>query len=105
MGPENDILSVDVEKVIRGKSERLADRIPRFVIEYIKKIIHQDEINRLLYDNRERTGVDFATHILQDLNVTYRVHYTGNTRPEPHRRYIFVSNHPLVGLNGMILIS
>ena len=105
MEPENNILSVDVEKVIRGKSRKLAERLPRFVIEYIKRAIHQDEINRLLYKNREYTGVDFATHILQDLDVTYNVHFTGASRPTPGGRYIFVSNHPLGGLDGMILIS
>lgn len=105
MEPENNILSVDVEKVIRGKSRKLAERLPRFVIEYIKRAIHQDEINRLLYKNREYTGVDFATHILQDLDVTYNVHFTGTSRPTPGGRYIFVSNHPLGGLDGMILIS
>ena len=105
MEPENNILSVDVEKVIRGKSRKLAERLPRFVIEYIKRTIHQDEINRLLYKNREYTGVDFATHILQDLDVTYNVHFTGASRPTPGGRYIFVSNHPLGGLDGMILIS
>ena len=105
MEPENNILSVDIEKVMRGKSERLAERLPRCVIEYIKRTIHQDEINRLLYKNREYTGVDFATHILQDLDVTYNVHFTGSTRPSPGGRYIFVSNHPLGGLDGMILIS
>ena len=105
MEPENNILSVDVEKVIRGKSRKLAERLPRYVIEYIKRAIHQDEINRLLYKNREYTGVDFATHILQDLDVTYNVHFTGASRPTPGGRYIFVSNHPLGGLDGMILIS
>ena len=105
MEPENNILSVDVEKVIRGKSRKLAERLPRFVIEYIKRTIHQDEINRLLYKNREYTGVDFATHILQDLDVNYNVHFTGASRPIPGGRYIFVSNHPLGGLDGMILIS
>ena len=105
MEPENNILSVDVEKVIRGKSRKLAERLPRYVIEYIKRAIHQDEINRLLYKNREYTGVDFATHILQDLDVTYNVHFTGASRPIPGGRYIFVSNHPLGGLDGMILIS
>ena len=105
MEPENNILSVDVEKVIRGKSRKLAERLPRFVIEYIKRTIHQDEINRMLYKNREYTGVDFATHILQDLDVTYNVHFTGASRPIPGGRYIFVSNHPLGGLDGMILIS
>ena len=75
MDSESNILSVDIEKVIRGKSQKLADRLPRCVINYIKKIIHQDEINRLLLENREYTGVEFATHILKDLDVSYRVHY------------------------------
>ena len=60
MDSESNILSVDIEKVIRGKSQKLADRLPRCVINYIKKIIHQDEINRLLLENREYTGVEFA---------------------------------------------
>lgn len=105
MDSENNILSVDVEKVIRGKNPGLADRIPRFVMEYVKRLIHQDEINRLLLDNRDYCGVDFAAHIIRDLNVTYNVHYTGKTSPLPGGRYIFVSNHPLGGLDGMILIS
>ena len=104
MDSENNILSVDIEKVIRGKSQKLADRLPRFVLNYIKKTIHQDEINRLLLENREYTGVEFATHILKDLDVSYRVHFSGK-RPAPDGRYIFVSNHPLGGLDGMILIS
>ena len=104
MDSESNILSVDIEKVIRGKSQKLADRLPRCVINYIKKIIHQDEINRLLLENREYTGVEFASHILKDLDVSYRVHFSGK-RPAPDGRYIFVSNHPLGGLDGMILIS
>ena len=104
MEPESTILSVDVEKVIRGKSPKLADRMPRFLIEYVKRIVHQDEINRLLLENREYTGVEFATHILKDLDVSYRVHFSGK-RPAPDGRYIFVSNHPLGGLDGMILTS
>ena len=104
MDSESNILSVDIEKVIRGKSQKLADRLPRFVLNYIKKTIHQDEINRLLLENREYTGVEFASHILKDLDVSYRVHFSGK-RPAPDGRYIFVSNHPLGGLDGMILIS
>ena len=58
MDSESNILSVDIEKVIRGKSQKLADRLPRCVINYIKKIIHQDEINRLLLENHGRPLTD-----------------------------------------------
>ena len=104
MDTESDILSVDLEKVIRGKSQKLADRMPRFVLNYIKRLIHQDEINSLLAENSGYTGAEFATRILKGLDVSWNVHYTG-TMPDPSGRYIFVSNHPLGGLDGMILIS
>lgn len=103
MEKDNAVLSVDVEKVIRSKSEKLADRLPRFIIHYLKRIIHQEEINELLLKNKDYTGVEFARHILEDLNVSYRVH--GNFKPDPGKKYVFVSNHPLGGLDGMILIA
>ncbi len=99
----NNALSIDIEKVIREKNAALADRLPRFVIDYAKKKLHQDEINGLLLKNKDYTGVDFATHILSDLNISYKVHR--KCEIDPSRRYVFVSNHPLGGLDGMILIS
>lgn len=99
----NSVLSIDIESVIRGKSEKLADRLPRFVMNYAKRKLHQDEINSLLLKNKDYTGVDFATRILEDLNISYNVH--SHTDIDPSRRYVFVSNHPLGGLDGMILIS
>lgn len=100
---ENKVLSIDIENVIRGKAPKLADRLPKFVLNYAKKKLHQDEINAELLKNKDYTGVDFATHILEDLNISYRVH--SQTELDTSKRYIFVSNHPLGGLDGMILIS
>lgn len=100
---ENNALSIDIEKVIRGKNAKLADRLPRFALNYAKKKLHQDEINGLLLKNKDFSGVEFATRILQDLNITYKVH--SETELDHSRRYIFVSNHPLGGLDGMVLIS
>lgn len=103
MDPKEDILSIDIEKIIAGKSPKLAQRIPKFLIRYIKRTIHQDEINTILRDHHQTEGAEFASCVLKDLNVGYRVHQT--SMADPHGRYIFVSNHPLGGLDGMVLIS
>lgn len=100
---ENKVLSIDIENVIREKNAKLADRLPRFLLNYAKKKLHQDEINMELLKNKDYTGVDFATHILEDLNISYNVHSC--IKLDPAKRYIFVSNHPLGGLDGMVLIS
>ena len=103
MKEDNTPLQIDVEKVIRSKSEKLAKRLPRFVLNYIKKTIHQDELNGILKRNIGITGVDFATAVLKELNVKYNVH--SSITLDPNKRYVFVSNHPLGGLDGMVIIS
>ena len=98
MKESKKILQIDVEKVIRSKSEKLARKVPRFVINYLKRIIHQDELNDILLRRGEATGVDFATEMVDEFNIRYNIH--SKTELDPTKRYIFVSNHPLGGMDG-----
>lgn len=93
---------IDVEKVIGGKSPRLLKALPNFIIRYLKRIIHQDEINQILYDHGAKQGVEFIEEVLKGMNVTYQVEGLENISSDG--RYLFASNHPLGGLDGMILI-
>ena len=45
---ENSIFLIDIDKVLRDKAGKKADRIPRFLVSYLKHIVHQDEINVFL---------------------------------------------------------
>jgi len=42
------ILQIDVKQVLTDKNPSLARVIPGFVIRYLKRIVHQDEINDFL---------------------------------------------------------
>ena len=44
----NDVIQIDVEAILAAKAGKKARYIPRFVISYLKKIIHQDEVNQAL---------------------------------------------------------
>ena len=93
---------IDIDKVIGVKSPRLLKVLPRFIIRYIKRIIHQDEINEILERYGHKQGVEFIDAVLKYMNVTYQVE--GLEEISSDGRYLFASNHPLGGLDGMILI-
>lgn len=98
---EKNHLHVDIEKVLASKGVKKA---PRFLVNFLKKIIHQDELNDLLSQCAGLTGVPFAKRALELLDVKYRIHHPENI-PQDGGRYIFASNHPLGGLDGLIMIS
>lgn len=100
MQPNN--LVIDVEKVIGAKSPKLLKALPRFIIQYIKRIIHQDEVNEILSLYGDKHGVDFVDAVLKYMNVSYSVE--GIEHLNSDARYLFASNHPLGGLDGIVLI-
>ena len=103
MSIENKKLSIDVAGVIGAKNPGLLKFIPKFIIRTLQKIIHQDELNEILDKYGNFTGKDFAGAALKHLGIKYSVH--GEENIDHNKRYLFVSNHPLGGLDGMILIE
>lgn len=99
---EDKILEIKIRKVLAAKSPKWAKRVPGFVYRWLEKTIYLDEINRLLRDYHDKQGADFAKAVIDDLQVVFRPHGLENVpRGE---RYVFVSNHPLGGLDGLALI-
>ena len=105
MESQNKDLKLDINAVIASKSERLAKCAPKFLIGWMKKIIHQDELNQILQYSNGTIDVEFADKVLQWLNVKSNVKFIDRESLDPRRKYIFVSNHPLGGLDGLTLIS
>ena len=93
---------LDVERVFRNKNPRLAKSMPRFVFSFLKKLIHQDEMNDFIYRNRDHWGLEYAAAILRDFRITTEV--TNNRYFSPDGRYLIASNHPLGGMDGIALI-
>lgn len=82
----------------------MAKMIPGFVYRFLKRLIHEEGINEFIERYGDRKGLAFADGMVEYLQVTYDV--IGEEHlPEADGRYIFVSNHPLGGPDGVILIS
>lgn len=95
--------AIDIENIIKSKSERMAKLLPGFILRYLKKVIHEDELNEGLAKFGHKRNLEFIEEALNFLNVTYTTN--GLEKLDPDGRYLFASNHPLGGLDGMILID
>jgi 1-acyl-sn-glycerol-3-phosphate acyltransferase len=101
--PDNKVQPVDIEKVFASKDAKLLQRIPGFLIRYLKRIVHQDEINDFLVRHEGIEGIEFITKGLEFLNI--KLNIVGLENVPRDARLIFAANHPLGGIDGMCLLK
>lgn len=104
METEKGLKPINLEEVFQSKNPGLARWIPRFVFNWLKKIICLNDINDFILRYGDRQGLDFANAIMEYLNLSLDIRNLRNL-PSPSGRYLFVSNHPLGGPDGIALIS
>ncbi len=98
----NKAVQIDVEQVLYSKNPALKKVVPGFIIRYLKRIVHQDELNRFLRISGHLKDAEFIKAGLDSFNISYKVY--GKENIPVSGRYIFVSNHPLGGLDGLVFI-
>jgi putative hemolysin len=103
MTMSQEMSKIDVEKVLRSKNPTLAKVIPPFIVNYLKKIVHQDDLNRFLAESGHLRDAQLIDAGLRFFDITYKV--SGVENIPSAGRHIFVSNHPLGGLDGLVFIS
>ncbi len=72
------------------------------MINYLKRIVHQDELNEFLKKWGHLKDSELITAGLEHFEIKFKV--IGSEKIPTTGRYIFVSNHPLGGLDGLVFI-
>lgn len=98
-----DELHIDVSKLIEDKNPALHKKLPRFVISYLERIIHQKEINTFLSKNGHLKNYEFCEAVIDYLNI--QIDFNGIERIPEHGPVILVLNHPLGGVDGVAFIA
>lgn len=101
---DNKIFRIDIDRIVRDKAGSKAGRVPRFVISWLKRIVHQDEINAFLEKEGDKQGVPWLKDCVGFLDMKLDVEGAENLpAADDGRQYTFVSNHPLGGQDGVAL--
>jgi putative hemolysin len=103
MNDEN-IFQIDLDKIIRTKAGKNTKNPPRFITRFLSWIIRENDLNDFLRFNGDSTGVETMNKAVEYFNI--KLEFSGlENIPSFDEKVIFVSNHPLGGLDGICLSS
>ncbi len=89
-------ITVNVREILRKRAPK--SKVPGFIIRYLERIVHQNELNECLQDFGHLSGIPFIEAAIKYLGVTIEAHGLDEL---PEGRYTFAGNHPLGGIDGM----
>lgn len=97
-------IHISIDEILREKAGSKARFIPRFVTSWLKRTVHEDEVNRFLAASSGLTGVPWLRECVKYLDMKVEVIGENNLPPENDvKRYTFVCNHPLGGPDGVAI--
>lgn len=99
---ESPFKPIVLKELVAEKNPRLANRIPGLVYYFMNRLLHIREVNGLMSKYGKLKGIDFIGGVIKDANVKFIFRGVENLPKEG--RYIFVSNHPLGGFDGLLFI-
>ena len=98
--------TIDIDAILRSKMGAKANHVPRFAVNWLKKIVHQEQVNEFLWNARDLQGTPWLKAGIAFLNNHIEVTGLENLPDDSDgRRYTFVSNHPLGGIDGIAIGS
>ena len=96
--------TIDIDSILKGKMGAKAKFVPKPLISWLKRIAHQDEVNAFLWENCDKTGVEWLKACIKYLDMTLVIEGKENLpASDDNKLYTFVCNHPLGGEDGIAL--
>ena len=96
--------TIDIDNILKDKMGAKAKWVPRPLVSWLKRLIHQDQVNAYLWDSRNKVGTDWLEECVRYLQMTLEIKGMENLpSKDDGRLYTIVSNHPLGGADGVAL--
>lgn len=93
---------INVRKILKEKNPKLEKWIPGFVVNYLKRIFHEDEINKILDETKHLKNFEFCAELVKRFNLEFES--VGLENIPKTGGAIFVINHPLGGFDALALV-
>lgn len=98
--------TIDIRKILQDKMGAKAKLVPSFLVNWLIKVIHEDEVNKYLWESRHLVGTPWLEECVRYLDSNLVIKGAENFPDDSDGSlYTFVSNHPLGGADGVALGS
>ena len=99
----NGPLQLNLTEIVKGRAGSKGKWIFRGLLHALERVIHQDELNEMLRVAHPAEGSEFSKRIMEHLEL--QVDVEGLDSLPGGQPFVFASNHPLGGLDGIALVG
>ncbi|MCE5331588.1 MAG: 1-acyl-sn-glycerol-3-phosphate acyltransferase [Bacteroidales bacterium] len=92
------VIKIDIAHILKTRAPK--SKVPKFIVNYLRRIVHEEELNQFFYENPDLKNLDFIEAAFKYLKMSVSIEGKENLPPKDGR-YIFACNHPLGGLDGI----
>lgn len=99
---------IDIETAVTNKFPSFASKpnvIRKPAISFLKKLIHEDEINDFLRNNADAWGIEFIDRIFEYFDFSYSVSARDRANIPALGRVVIFANHPIGSLDGLAILK
>jgi len=99
---------LNIEQAVQQKFPKFEHSKPWFkksTLSFLRRITHEQEVNRFLEQHSQLTGFDFIDEVLDYFNFSYSISHRHRNNIPASGRVVIVANHPLGALDGLSLLK
>lgn len=99
---ETQTMNIDLENLIKSKNPKLLKWMPGFLIRYLKRIIHQDDVNSFISRNKDKKNQEFCAAVVDEFDLHLSIDH--RDRIPKSGPVTIVMNHPLGGMDAISFV-
>ncbi len=94
---------LDVKKIIENDGSKFVKSLPNFVINWMERKIHQDELNDIHNKYIELFGIDYVSELIKEFKINLEIERAEIVPKDG--RFIYIANHPQGGIDAICYLK
>lgn len=100
---------INAKEIFNTKAPDFLTKYPSFVSDifysFLEHLLFFPRINRFISEHGDKTGIEFIEELFEELDISYKISSKDRNKIPSEGKVIIVANHPLGGLDGLILLK